>query len=556
MGRAFHKFRAGIVFVIAAVLVLGTTPAAWAYSGTGDGTPSNPFKISTCEQLQEMQDNLSASYVLTGDIDCSASSGWNSGAGFIPIGTFTGTLDGQNYKIKNITINVSDTTTYTGLFGFTNGATITKVHLEGGTVTQDPSNSNYMASLIGFSLNTTLSYVSSSATVNGQYGGGLVGYLTGGSLSKSWFSGTTALTGYRYTGGITGLTVNTTLSDVYTSGTIGARGGIAGVLGTGTTLSNVYSTANVTYGDTDAAGGLFGSVDGFIDLTTASNIFFDGTITATLASDVGGVIGSFEANATISGAYYNAFGCNCSTGIGTTSGGSGTATAVNAANATPNYFKSNSTNAPMSAWNFSTVWQTNTGNYPTIRSTSAPSDGDTDGSLDGIEAAGPHDGDSNDDGIPDAAQTNVTTLINPITGKYASLASTCDSNSGVSIAAESANSAQDAMFSYPFGLMSFTLHCTVGQTATVTQYFYYATDPGTVVARKYNAVTNTYQAITGATIAKTTIGGQAVVSVSYQITDGGALDQDGVANGTIVDPAGLAVSPVAAPNTGLGGTSL
>ena len=39
---------------------------------------------------------------------------------------------------------------------------------------------------------------------------------------------------------------------------------------------------------------------------------------------------------------------------------------------------------------------------------------------------------------------------------------------------------------------------------------------------------------------------------SYHITDGGELDIDNQQNGTIVDPVGLGVTTVGAPNTGLG----
>ena len=49
-----------------------------------------------------------------------------------------------------------------------------------------------------------------------------------------------------------------------------------------------------------------------------------------------------------------------------------------------------------------------------------------------------------------------------------------------------------------------------------------------------------------------TIDGQSVLKATYSITDGGALDQDGLADGTITDPVGLATVAVNAPNTGLG----
>ncbi len=172
-----------------------------------------------------------------------------------------------------------------------------------------------------------------------------------------------------------------------------------------------------------------------------------------------------------------------------------------------------------------------------------------------IENAGPNDGDANDDGTLDSEQINVSSLINPVTSTYAVLDNTdyC-TNQNVDVTPASHNAVTDPGFEYPAGLMHFTLYCgsEFGLTTTVTQY-YYGVNAADLVARKYNTVTNTYQAIPGAVIEETTIGGQTVTKLSYQITDGGELDEDGVANGVIVDPSGLATNRVGAPDTGLGG---
>lgn len=87
----------------------------------GDGTSLNPYQICNCAQLQNMSQNLSASYKLISDIDCSATNSWNSGAGFIPIGTitdrFSGELFGNNHRISGVFINSS--LIKVGLFGYT-----------------------------------------------------------------------------------------------------------------------------------------------------------------------------------------------------------------------------------------------------------------------------------------------------------------------------------------------------------------------------------------------------------------------------------------------------
>jgi sugar lactone lactonase YvrE len=182
-------------------------------------------------------------------------------------------------------------------------------------------------------------------------------------------------------------------------------------------------------------------------------------------------------------------------------------------------------------------------------------DSDNDGVLDSVEEAGPNSGDANNDGTADVDQDNVTSLVDPVTGAYAVLESPSScSNLSVAIAAESANTVADSGYNYPAGLMNFTLACgTPGATVAITMY-YYNVSPTGLVTRKYNSNTNGYSAISGAVVTAVTVGGQAAAKVAYSIVDGGSLDLDETANGNIVDPTGLALSVVGAPNTGLGGT--
>ena len=71
--------------------------------------------ISSVEELQAMNANLTGNYYLTCDIDASATSTWNGGEGFAPIGDYTistsyatlanrfrGTFDGCGYTISNL----------------------------------------------------------------------------------------------------------------------------------------------------------------------------------------------------------------------------------------------------------------------------------------------------------------------------------------------------------------------------------------------------------------------------------------------------------------------
>lgn len=91
------KTGAPFVSLVASLAVALAFPvSAFAFSGNGNGTSGNPYQISNCSELQEINNDLSAHYALTGVIDC-------SGVNFTPIGTsgspFSGTFDGDSYSI-------------------------------------------------------------------------------------------------------------------------------------------------------------------------------------------------------------------------------------------------------------------------------------------------------------------------------------------------------------------------------------------------------------------------------------------------------------------------
>ena len=158
------------------------------------------------------------------------------------------------------------------------------------------------------------------------------------------------------------------------------------------------------------------------------------------------------------------------------------------------------------------------------------------------------------DGTPECTEDFVDCFVNPVTGANVILEvdDACAINAA-GMKSEADLNIPDPGFEYPTGLMNFTLDCgTPGYTTTIKQYYFDTTNDGYVL-RKHNPNTNAYFTIAGASIEQTTLGSQTVTIATYQATDGGDLDIDGTANGTIVDPVGLAQSAVGAPNTGLGG---
>ena len=104
------------------------------FSGQGDGTSPNPYVITSVNQLNEIRNDLDASYILDNDLDLSMVE-WS------PIGTeenpFTGRFNGNGHIISNLNIdmekdfdNIEDITIYVGMFGYISNAIIEKIGLE------------------------------------------------------------------------------------------------------------------------------------------------------------------------------------------------------------------------------------------------------------------------------------------------------------------------------------------------------------------------------------------------------------------------------------------
>lgn len=536
---------------------------ARAFSGNGTGAIDNPYKVSNCEQLQDVSGDLSGYYIQTGNIDCSDTENWNSGAGFAPLGDystpFTGVFDGQGFTVDNLHIDAGDEVV--GLFGFTSLATVRNVNLRGGLISSTSGSDS--ASLIGVATDSTISGCSSTVTTIGVRMSGLIGTLIGPSASvdRSWYDGSVTSgynnSGYGYTSSLIGTADNlATITNVYSGGTFSYdgpyNGALIGGFFDGATITNAYSTVDVTmrnsYGGA-YAGGLFGLGGSFVVGTvTATNVFFAGTFDDGGASSSGAIVG-LQADFDLNNVYYDSTKCGC-TEVGFYDSGAQDITDE----ADSNYFRGNSTNAPMDSWDFDTIWQISEGDYPTFIPSSAATDSDTDNVTNVVEDNGPNDGDANGDGAKDSAETNVASLVNSANNSYVVLEVNDSSGCEIyDVASETASqqTSQDAGYSYPLGLLNFHLSCTeAGATATVKQYFYDAGGNAShFTARKL--LNRAYTTIPGATLSDTTIGGHSVVVLTYQVTDGGDLDADGVANQVIVDPAGIGVEQIKAPDTGI-----
>jgi hypothetical protein len=175
------------VFLVVSVLTLSVLQNAYGFSGQGSGTEQDPYIITDVYQLQEMNNDLDAWYELGNDIDASDTINWNGGEGFVPIGTssssFTGTFDGQGYKITGLFIN-RPSVDYGGLFGYTGSDAIMK---NVGVVDFNITGHSFLGGVVGQNYgNITNSYA--TGRVTGSYlVGGLIAYNEGGTITGSYW---------------------------------------------------------------------------------------------------------------------------------------------------------------------------------------------------------------------------------------------------------------------------------------------------------------------------------------------------------------------------------
>lgn len=241
-------------------------------NGNGFAQNKGYMWVEDVEQLQAINTNLSGNYALRNSIDATSTEQKD----FISIGSdnskaFTGNFDGIDYNIFGLTINGGDNT---GLFGYTNNATISNVTLVGGSIT----GKDYVGAIVGNANNTTLTNVVNSAAVSGNsYVGGIVGSADGTTVENAINTGTIEGNSKNETnvGGLIGEMKDSNLTDNYSSELIGNSYNLGDVSGNGHNVGGLVGHAvNSTIGD-------------------GTNLVYN-RMDVTGAYNVGGIVGNME----------------------------------------------------------------------------------------------------------------------------------------------------------------------------------------------------------------------------------------------------------------------
>lgn len=233
----------------------------------GNGTQTDPYLISTPEDLNAIRNNLNAYYELTNDIDMSA---WENWMPIAPSTTnrFEGYIDGKGHKIINLKIisNAEFAAFIGNARGDVSNGYIKNLGLENVYVESDKNN---VAGLVAVNFKTTITNCYVTGTIKNisptaYYTGGIVGKQYG--LIENCFTDCNVIGG-NDTGGFVGLLPNDTaiLKNNYT------KSKVSGQINTG----GFYGDINTNAGKRP---------------TLVSN-YFDKTIAQTTNYQTSGVVG-------------------------------------------------------------------------------------------------------------------------------------------------------------------------------------------------------------------------------------------------------------------------
>ncbi len=239
------------------------------------------YEIFTAEGLKTFADMVNEGEAsidgkLTNNIDLTSVCSADLGVNWTPIGcsssAYKGTFDGDGYEVSGLYM-VSSTYPYTGLFGYTNGATISNLGVDG-TVSLSTSITTIACTggIVGYAMNSSIINCYNKATVSGSSSSSGTPYMysgSGGVVGVSHYATTIngcynsgEVSGYR-SGGIVGYIYDYNSSNInvlncYNIGGIssnassyGKAGGIVGDIYVGNVsttvdISNCYNTGGIT----------------------------------------------------------------------------------------------------------------------------------------------------------------------------------------------------------------------------------------------------------------------------------------------------------------------
>lgn len=267
---------------------LADTITSTAWDGTTVTEPQKDrdgvYQIGTAEELawfaglingtlDDVEQNMEASAVLTGDIDLN-NQAWTPIGNMKNSNIFKGKFDGKEYAISGLNVpgnTYSTNNMYTGLFGNACGATISNLTIKG------------------------------KITAKGSFVGGIAGKAYSKSKIENCVSYVNITveegTNISCVGGIAGNLTSATVENCINYGDVSSlaakTGGIAGILNSGSNAKNCGNNGMIAVSGCEYTGGIAGSINSYSDEAKISDCYNTGMVISN-GSKTAGIVGSIE----------------------------------------------------------------------------------------------------------------------------------------------------------------------------------------------------------------------------------------------------------------------
>lgn len=276
-----------LISLAATLLCAANVSSASALELEGNGTENTPYLIKSTNDLDALAVSVNNGTSYEGVYFQLENSINYAGQNYTPIGTqnkengksvnrpFKGFFNGNGKTISNITIN-NLSNNYIGVFGYVSApGSIEKLN------------------------------VSNSTFTGNQYVGGIVGYNNGGQI-KYCYNSTVAVSGDNSVGGIAGYSSAYITQSSHSGSVSGSGHKIGGIVGENCgTIEGCFCYAAISgQENSDMLGGIAGS---FEESAYISDCIFDGTVTSSSNSSMGGILGkdqSGQASGSLTRNYY------------------------------------------------------------------------------------------------------------------------------------------------------------------------------------------------------------------------------------------------------------
>ena len=250
----------------------------------GTGSVEDPYQIATADQLNNVRNYRTSSFIQTADIDLGVPP-WNEGEGWEPIGdydysnpnlSFRGNYNGNDYHILNMYIQ-NPGTSFLGLFGSSDGCFFSNIKI----IDFNLEGYSYLGGLTGISYKDTITNCNTIGNIKGASNIGLLAGFFEGILLKNCHTVGGITSTFSMAGGLvadcSSIAINNCSSSITISSEGNYIGGLIAFCVETDIIDSCYSICKIS-STGSKIGGLIGTL---YDSKLVKNCFSRGSINAT-----------------------------------------------------------------------------------------------------------------------------------------------------------------------------------------------------------------------------------------------------------------------------------